>query len=304
MPSLPPLECLHFFDAAARHQNFVRAAEELGITPGAVAYRIRTLEEHLGQPLFDRYPRGVKLNPRGRACFGEVQRLLAEFREVMGRYRGHPQMRHLTVVAVEPVAERWLMPKLAGFTSSWPDIVLALEIDHQGIDPSRHDFDIWIAYEDGVGAPSPHAARRETLFEESLLPVCAPALLGIRGRPRRSLELRSWPLLHHLARPSDWMRWFARQGDPPPDLSHASGFRRYSMLVQAAVEGMGVAMGRPAVIGRELDEGSLVPVFGRQNETRTACCLITTPAGRRRREVQVFREWLLRVAASESWSPH
>lgn len=299
MQSLPPLECLRFFDAAARHQNFVRAAEELGITASAVAYRIRTLEGHLGQQLFDRYPRGVRLNPRGRAYLGDVQRLLAEFREVTGRYRNHPQKRRLALVAVEPVAERWLMPKLAGFSSSWPEIVLELEIDHQGIDPNRHDFDIWITYEDETRAPSAETARRETLFEEWLFPVCAPALLQARGLPRTSLELHSWPLLHHLARPSDWTRWFAGQGDPPPDLSQASSFRLYSMLVQAAVEGMGVAIGRPAVMVRELNDGSLVPVFSRQNQTRTTCCLITTPAGRRKQEVQVFREWLLDVAANE-----
>ena len=303
MPPLPPLECLRYFDAAARHQNFVRAAEELGITAAAVGYRVRTLEEHFGHQLFDRHSRGVRLNPRGRACLGEVQRLLAEFREVIGRYRDGPRMRRLTVVAVESVAERWLMPKLAGFHAAWPDIVLELEVDHRGIDPNRHDFDIWITYEDQGQTPSAEVARRETLFEETMFPVCSPALLEGRGRPAVSLELHSWPLLHHLARPADWTRWFASQGDPPPDLSHASGFRLHNMLIQAAVDGMGVVLGRPSVIARELGEGTLVPLFPRQNGTRTSCCLITTTAATRRQEVQLFRDWLLQMAANERLVP-
>ena len=301
--SLPPLECLRFFDAAARHQNFVRASEELGITAAAVAYRVKTFEEYLGHPLFDRHPRGVRLNPRGRAFLGEVQRLLAQVREVMGRYGDRPRMRRLRVVAVESVAERWLMPKLAGFRASWPELSLELETDVHGVDPNRHDFDIWITYEDEGRAPSAETTRRETLFEETLFPVCSPSLLEIHGRPRSSLELHSWPLLHHLARPSDWTRWFACQGDPQPDLSRASGFRLHSMLVQGAVEGMGVAVGRPAVIARELGEGTLVPLLHDQNEMRTRCLLITTAAARRKREVQGFREWVLQMAASERLVP-
>ena len=80
MSELPPLECLRYFEAAARHENFVRAAEELGVTPGAVAHRIRMLESHLRAPLFDRYPRGVGLNPRGRQYHGDVHRILEDIR--------------------------------------------------------------------------------------------------------------------------------------------------------------------------------------------------------------------------------
>ena len=146
---------------------------------------------------------------------------------------------------------------------------IELEIDHCGVDPNRHHFDIWITYWDEGRSPSEETTRWETLYEETRFPACSPALLEIRGRPRYSLELRYWPLLHHLARPGDWTRWFASQGDPPPDLSSASGFRLYSMLVQAAVEGMGVAIGHPAVIARELSQGTLVPLFDRHNEVRT-----------------------------------
>lgn len=303
MPPQPPLECLRFFDAAARHQNFVRAAEELGVTAAAVAYRVKALEDHFGHLLFDRHASGVTLNPRGRACLGEVQRLLADFREVIERHRGLPRTRRLTVVAIESIAERWLMPKLADFNASWPDIAIELETDLLRVDPNRHDYDVWITYAGEAEAPSAETTRWETLFEEMLFPVCSPALLDARGRPRSSRELHSWPLLYHLGLPSDWSRWMASRGDPPPDLSHASGFRLCSLLIRAAREGMGVAIGRPMLIARELREGTLVPLFDSHSLARTSCCLITTATARRKPEVQAFRKWVLQMAATERLTP-
>ena len=301
--SLPPLECLRFFDAAARHQNFVRAAEELGITAAAVAYRVKAFEEHLGHTLFDRHPRGVRLNPRGRACLGEVQRLLADCRELIARHRDRPQPQRLNIVAVESVAERWLMPKLHRFSARWPDIVLHLDIDYHDADHSLHDSDVWITYEDERTAPSAETTRRETLFEETVFPVCNPALLELHGRPRSSLELHSWPLLHLFTRPSAWARWFASQGNPPPDLSRASGFGLYSLLVQAALDGIGAILGGTELIAHELHDGKLVRLFHNDTEMRTNCCLITRSAAMHREEVQAFREWVLEMAAIEHRVP-
>ena len=110
---LPPLESLRFFEAAARLQNFARAGVELGVTPAAVAQRVRSLERHLDVPLFERRPRGVRLNRRGQAYLKEVQRILAEVHGVSERQRRWP--RRVRVVSVEAVAEKWLVPRLAAF---------------------------------------------------------------------------------------------------------------------------------------------------------------------------------------------
>ena len=132
---------------------------------------------------------------------------------------------------------------------------------------------------------------------EQLLPVCSPALLAARGRPRGPAELRDWPLLYDLGWDADWSYWFARQGQPTPDLSRASGFRLYSMLVQAAASGLGAAIGRPMLIAHELERQILVPLFDRQEEAPERCCLITTAASRQRPELRAFRAWILREAA-------
>lgn len=299
MPSLPPLGCLHFFEAAARRENFVQAARELDVTPAAVAYRVKMLEDHIGHTLFDRVRRGVALNPRGKACLTDVQRILTDIGESIERYRNGPQVRRLNIVAVESIADRWLMPKLPGFKAAQPDIVITLETDHLRIDPQRDGFDLWITHAGETTAPNAHTARHEMLLEETMFPVCSPALLETLGRPRDMLDLHSWPLLYHLGWPSDWPYWFAAHGAPEPDLSRASGFRLCSMLVRAAIEGMGAAIGRSTVIAGELRQGTLVPLFDQHNEARTSWWLISTLAARRKPEVQAFRQWIIQQAADE-----
>ncbi|WP_419165237.1 LysR substrate-binding domain-containing protein [Candidatus Palauibacter sp.] len=299
MLRLPPLESLRFFEAAARHQSFARAASELDVTPAAVAHRIRTLEKHLEAELFDRRSRGVRLNRRGRAYLKEVQRILADVHGISQRHRREAP--RVGIVSVEAVAERWLVPRLPSFRAAHPDIAIELETNHRGVDPQRSDFDCWLAYTGETSAPRPLTRREdtlleETLYEEQLVPVCSPVLLAARGRLGSPAELHDWPLLYDLGWDADWSYWFARQGELTPDLSRASGFRLYSMVIQAAVNGIGAAIGRPMLIARELDRRTLVPIFDRQAEAPERCCLITTAASRHRPEVQAFRKWVLQEA--------
>ena len=296
MPPLPPLECLRFFEVAARRESFVKAAEELHVSSSAVAHRIKVLEKHLDGALFDRSHRAVRLNGRGKAYLKDVQRILAEIQVVTERRRGDSGIQRLKLVSVEAVAEKWLMPQLADFQVSHPGVVIELETNHRGVDPARRDFDIWLAYVGETAAPRPEGLFEETLYEENLLPVCSPSLIEARGRPCDPVDLHDWPLLYDLGWDTDWPYWFARQGKPSPDLSRASGFRLYSMVVDAAVEGMGTAMGHSRVIAREMERGELVPLFDRQVEAPARCCLITTADSRRNPGVRAFREWILKEA--------
>ena len=145
MPPLPPLECLRFFEAAARRESFAKAAEELHVSSSAVAYRVKVLEGHLGGTLFERGHRGVRLNGRGKAYLKDVQRILAEIQAVTERRRADSGTQRPKLVSVEAVAEKWLMPRLADFQLSHPGVVIELETNHRGVDPARRDFDIWIA---------------------------------------------------------------------------------------------------------------------------------------------------------------
>ena len=173
MPDFPPLECLRFFDAAARHQSFARAAEELGVTPAAVAHRVRMLEEHVGASRFRRFHHSVQLNQRGRRYHDDVQRILADILDSTARQRAGATSRRPRLVAVEVMAEMWLTPRLTRFKTAWPRIVIELETDHREVDPRRRDFDLWMAFTNQVA----ENLEVEILFEETLVPVRSPALL-------------------------------------------------------------------------------------------------------------------------------
>ena len=300
---LPPLDSLRFFEAAARHQSFARAAAELGVTAAAVAHRIRTLEERLDVRLFERRRRGVRLNRRGRAYLKEVQRILAEVHGASERLRRRPS--RIRIVSVEAVAEKWLLPRLPALEAAHPGMAIELETDHRGVDPERRDFDVWIAYTGETAAPRPISRREdtlieETLYEENLIVVCSPALLAARGPPRSSADLHDWPLLYDLGWDNDWAYWSACQNQPAPDLVQASGFRLYSMVIEAASHGLGAVIGRPVLIARELERGTLVPVLDHQADTPERCCLITTAASRQRPEVQALRHWILQQAQTNT----
>ena len=295
MLSLPPLDCLRFFEVAARRESFAKAAEELLVTPSAVAHRVKMLERHLGAALFARVHRGVHLTGRGKAYLNDVQRILAEISVVSERH-GESGTQRLKLVSVEAVAEKWLMPRLADFNLAHPGVVIELETNHRSVNPARRDFDIWLAYIGKTAAPRPEGLYEETLYEENLLPVGSPSLIEARGRPGDPLDLHEWPLLYDLGWDTDWPYWFARQGKPAPDLSQASGFRLYSMVIAAAVEGIGAAMGHSKVIAREMERGELVPLFDRQVKAPARCCLITTADSRRKACVRAFRQWIRKTA--------
>ena len=302
MHDVPPFDCLRFFESAARHESFSRAAAELDVTSAAVGYRVRKLEEHLGHPLFERLQRrGVRLNRRGKAYFTDVRRILRDLEAATHVHRGSDAARSIRLVSVESLAEKWLVPRLSGFEASNSDIRVEIETNHRGVDPQGRDFDVWLAYAGPTAAPRPEARPgddalvEDTLFEETLFPVCSPALLEARGRPGQPADLHRWPLLYDLGWEADWPLWAALQGVPAPDLSRASGFRLYSMVINAAVEALGVTIGRPRVIARELADGRLVPLFEHEAGVPGRCCLITNGAGRRP-EVAAFREWVLAEA--------
>ena len=212
---------------------------------------------------------------RGRETMAGMAHGLVHLSTATERHREHAEATHLKLVAVEVVAEKWLMPRLADFKAAHPDISIEFETDHREVDPDRRDFDVWIAFTDRVAAETLHV---ETLFEETLIPVCCPALLKARGQPGEPADLHGWPLLYDLHWTTYWSHWFTHHGAGTADLSQASGFRLYSMMVQAAVEGMGVALGHSLMIARELEQGTLVSLFDSRVSAPARYLLVTAPA--------------------------
>ena len=284
----PPLEVFRFFDVAGRHQSFAKAGRELGVTPGAVAHRIRTLEQYLGEELFERHSHGLVLSARGQAFLIEVQHILSALDKTTERFRAGAKGGVLKLVAVEAFAELWLMPRLAAFRCSYPEIVIEFETDHREVDPARRAFDVWIAFVAGV----PRTVQSEVLFEETLVPVCSPAFLASRGRPEQPADLHGWPLLYDLAWDDYWAHWFASREAGAPDMSRASGYRLYSMMIQAALEGMGVALGHSLLIAPCLERGTLVGLFEPPVAAPARYFLAVAPGYGAKPEARAFLDWL------------
>ena len=290
-PGRPPLEAFRFFGVAGRHQSFAKAARELGVTSGAVAHRVRTLEQYLGVELFERQSHGLALSDRGQALLVEVQHILCTLDKTTERFRAGFKAGALKLVAVEAFAEMWLMPRLAAFRRAHPEIVIEFETSlsgHHEVDPARREFDVWIAFVASV----PRTVQSEVLFEEALVPVCSPAFLSSRGRPERPADLHGWPLLYDLAWDDYWAHWFACREGGAPDLSRASGYRLYSMMIQAAVEGMGVALGHSLLIAPHLRRGTLVALFEPPVAAPARYFLAIAPGSGKKPEARAFRDWL------------
>ncbi len=286
-----PLEAIRFFDAAGRHQSFAKAARELGVTRGAVAHRVRSLERYLGTELFVRQSHGLALRERGQAFLVEVQHALSTLDKTAERFRVGAAAGALRLVAVEAFAEMWLMPRLDAFRTAHPEIVIEFETslsDHHEVNPARREFDVWIAFVAGVS----RSVQSEVLFEEALVPVCSPAFLATRGRPERPADLHEWPLLYDLAWDDYWAHWFASKEAGAPDMTRASGYRLYSMMIQAALKGMGVALGHSLLIAPYLEREQLVRLFEPPVAAPARYFLAIAPGSGEKPEARAFLDWI------------
>src|SRR5882724_7018911 len=190
--NLPPLNALRAFEAAARNGSFLLAARELGLTPGAISYQIKALEERLGVGLFQRLPRGVVLSEPGRAYQQRVadafDRLGAATDGLVGRQRS----RAIRITALPAFAEKWLVPRLPRFRDRHPGVEVQLSADPEVIDFVTRDFDVGLRYSDGR-----HPALQVTeIMTEEIFPVCSPALLAGTRPLRAPADLALHPLIY------------------------------------------------------------------------------------------------------------
>ena len=282
------LDAIRDFEVAARHGSFAKASRELGVTAAAVARRVRKLEEDLDAQLFERHAHSLALTARGQALLGDVQRTLCALDTTTERFRADAKGATLKLVAVEAFAEMWLMPRLAAFRNAYPDIAIEFETDHYEVDPTRRDFDVWIAFVAEVA----QIVQSEVLLEETLVPVCSPDFLASRGQPERPADLHRYPLLYDLAWEDYWAHWCAAREAGAPDLSRASGYRLNSMMVQAALEGMGIALGHSQLIAPHLERRTLVTLFEPPITAPARYFLAVAPGSGDKPEAQAFVEWL------------
>lgn len=292
-PPLPPLAAVRCFEAAARHQGFSRAAEELGMTQAAVSYQIKLLEERLGVALFLRGARGVTLTDAGRrlapAVTGAFASLRAAFEALSEAADGV-----LTVSVVATFASNWLVPRLGDFHVAHPGISVRVDVSGALVDFRRSEIDAGIRSGDGRW-PGLIAHR---LMDVEMTPMLSPRLLDKAGPVRAPADLLALPLID----PADpwWMDWFAAAGVAPPDLTRRTEMRveTQHLAARAALAGQGVAILSPAFFAEELATGALVQPFDLVHPSGASYWLVYPEARRRSARIRAFREWLLAETAA------
>jgi DNA-binding transcriptional LysR family regulator len=295
------LDLLRGFEAAARSLSFTTAAGELFVTQSAVSRQVQQLEEQLGVKLFERRTRALALTEAGALYYREVSRALALLREatVAVRTQLAPAVRVTTTLTF---ASMWLIPRLAGFQRRHEEIVVQLMADNAVRELERHSLDVAIRYCPPAMA-GPEAIR---LFGETVAPVCAPSL--IKGRkPRTPAELLALPLIEidDANVSSLWLSWAAWAEAVKVELPRRRRgltCSHYDQVVQAALAGQGVALGRFPLIDPLLTERRLVlPLANRQYATPVtrAYHVLVAAAARSRPEVTAFVDWLRATAAAE-----
>lgn len=279
---MPSLNAIRVFEVAARHLSFVRAADELHVTHGAVSRQIRQLEEMLGVTLFERRNRAVFLTREGAAfkvTCGEVMNQLA----IGIRQIKQPAYDQPLVVSCEPtLSMRWLIPRINSFKASCPGIDLHLFAAGGAIDFQSCHVDLALRRNDFNWGPDCYA---EPVALELVAPVCAPALLEAGN-----LHLEQQCLLQTASRPDAWQRWEAASGTPLVSLSSAQ-YEHFYLTLQAASAGLGVAMGSIYMIEDELKSGRLVAPFGFLEDGSEYYLLSPVPFGKDHRRL-AFLDWL------------
>ncbi|MDB5634384.1 MAG: transcriptional regulator, LysR family [Tardiphaga sp.] len=288
---LPSLNGLRAFEAAARHLSFTNAAAELNVTQTAISHQIRRLEEELGIRLFIRQNRALALTPQARDYLPGVRAAFNDLRLATDRLLRKDNDHVLTVSTLASLAAKWLLPRLSAFQEAHPDIDVRITTSTSMVDFKNGDVDAAIRYGRGRWP----GLRADWLTADQLFPVCSPALLQ-GGRPLRTPE----DLVHHTLLHSsggyddDWRLWLTAAG-LPTDISKQPGlsFDMIFMTLQAAIDGLGVAVGRTTYVEGDLAKGRLVVPFKISLPADAGFYLVSPEAAANTPKLKAFREWLL-----------
>lgn len=289
---LPSLSGLRAFSAAGRHLSFRAAAEELGVTQGAVAQQVRGLEEHLGLRLFLREPRGLGFTEAGRTYHAAVVRAFAQLVDATGALRDAPS--RVTISVTPTFAAKWLIPRLAGFTEACPGIDLRITATERVMSFRADGIDLAVRQGHPPFGASLHADR---LFSQQVIAVCSPGLVAEGDLPIDAAALSRMTLLHDTH--DLWPQFIEMAFGAHPGAPRSLRFSQTTLCLDAALAGQGIALASRFLVQRDLDAGRLVQPIDRALEGGQDFYALlprqgASDAARR------ARDWLLAVAHGEA----
>ncbi|HEY4065832.1 MAG TPA: transcriptional regulator GcvA [Burkholderiaceae bacterium] len=296
--SLPPLNPLRAFEAAARCGSFTRAAQELCVTQGAVSRHIATLEGWLKVQLFERGRQGIQLTPSGASYFESVRSALDQLDRSTRELRQMPDDRRLRIKLPPTFAIRWLVPRLARFHALHPQIDVQITTSHERVDFARDELDAGIHSE----AKPPTGPGFRLLFGELLVPVCAPALLKNGPPLNEPRDLANHVLLCSTHRPSDWPTWLNAAGATTINGNAGLKFENAALAYQAALDQLGITIAVLPFVRDDLASGRLVAPLGLRVPAESSYYLAYAAQSPPQR-VRDFEAWVAAEAAREEVLP-
>jgi LysR family glycine cleavage system transcriptional activator len=289
---LPPLNALRAFEAAARHLNFSRAADELAVTPGAVSQQIQNLEDYVGAALFKRTPKGLLLTDAAQTALPALREAFDRLAEAASLLTAAVDGRRLTLTAPPSFAAKWLVPRLGAFEQAHPQVDVWLSAGIELVDMTAGEVDVAIRY--GAGRYPGLEVRR--LLGEMVIPVISPELL--KEQPLESAEdLKNHVLLHDGSPDPDdscpdWSMWLAARGVRGVDGLRGPRFNQSSLVIEAAANGRGVALAKRTLAQADLDAGRLVAPLQIATAVDFAYYLVHPKAKGRLPQVKAFIGWI------------
>lgn len=290
---IPSASALIVFEAAGRHENFSRAAEELSMTQAAVSYAVRTLEGQLGVPLFHRSHRAVALTETGARFHADVSAGLARIQKSAEQIRAKGRETNVTLSASSAFASMWVLPRIPKLRADLPEIDLRIHASVRDLELDEEGIPLGIRGGDPAAWPNYHAAL---LAPEVVNAVASPAFIENHGMPTTFAELAQLRLIH-LEEPArvacDWKEWFDSAGFEYRPQSRPLTINDYVLVIQAALAGEGVALGWQHLIERQMASGALVPVSRHVFETGTDFYVVWSRARELSTPARQVRDWLL-----------
>lgn len=289
-----PLNALRAFEAAARHLSFVKAADELHVTPAAISHQVKSLEDFLGVQLFRRLPRGLLLNDAGQLFLPELREGFAQLDKAVERVRESDARGPLMISVAPAFAAKWLVPRLERFSAAHPDIDVRISARLAVIDFQRDAFDAAIR----LGRGNYPGLESTKLFDESVTPLCSPRLLEGEFPLRRPEDLQHHLLLHDDSLEFDaaapkWSSWLKAAGIKDIDSTRGPHFSHPDHALQAAIDGAGVVLGWRYLATADLAAGRLIAPFDLALPLDLGFFLVCPETHAERPKVALFRQWLL-----------
>jgi LysR family glycine cleavage system transcriptional activator len=289
---LPPLNALRAFEAAARHLNFSRAADELAVTPGAVSQQIQNLEDYVGAALFKRTPKGLLLTDAAQTALPALREAFDRLAEAASLLTAAVDGRRLTITAPPSFAAKWLAPRLGAFERAHPQVDVWLNAGMELVDMTAGEVDIAIRY--GAGRYPGLEVRR--LIGEAVILVASPQLL--EEQPLDKPEDLAKHTLLHDGSPDlddscpDWPMWLAARGLRSVDGQRGPRFNQSSLVIEAAVNGRGVALAKSTLAQADLEAGRLVTPLQIATAVDFAYFVVHPKAKGRLPQVKAFIGWI------------